>query len=636
MSSLALRSLAERSPLPGGEPAARGWLPEEAPLAMPRQDLSQGEAPAPLKGTTSPTDVALRRLALAVCAVALTALVAATPYVLYAREGFDSLEMLGFAVFLALATPIALWFVSAGAGFLLLLNGREQDDLPFAAHPQAPSARTALIMPLCNEDARAAMGRLSALDASLARLGVSDAFDIFVLSDSGAGSAAAEEAAFAGLRAHAHCAAYYRRRAKNVERKAGNIADWVTRFGAAYDHMLVLDADSTLAGETVLRLVQAMEDNPGVGLIQTAPTIVGAQTLFARISQFSVRMYGRVAAAGWAWWTGAESSYWGHNAIVRVAAFAACARLPILPGEKPHGGDILSHDVVEGALLRRGGWAVHVTAALDGSCEETPPTLTDFVRRDWRWCQGNLQHLRLIGHKSLHPMSRAQFVMGATAYLSSPLWLAALSIGLLIELQNPADWGSFWYFLHPRVTPFMLGTLASAFLLVGPKLMGAALVLRRPRTQRAFGGPAAVAKSVAAEMALSAVLAPLFMVANTMAVAQFLRGRDAGWRPQQREADGLAWADALRAMRPQMVVGAIFTVALGFRADLAISFAPIVLPLLLAAPLAVWTSRRATGEAFAARGLLAIPDDERATATAVLPVAHAPVRPDLELVPLTD
>src|SRR5262249_29767229 len=146
-------------------------------------------------------------------------------------------------------------------------------------------------------------------------------------------------------------------------------------FGGDYDFMLVLDADSTLAGETVLRLVQAMETNPAIGLIQTAPAIVGATTLFARISQFSVRMYGRVAAAGYAWWTGAESSYWGHTAFARASPFAASARLPILPGEKPYGGDILSHDVVEAALLRRGGWGVHVTAALDGSCEETPPTI---------------------------------------------------------------------------------------------------------------------------------------------------------------------------------------------------------------------------------------------------------------------
>jgi membrane glycosyltransferase len=637
MGSLALRPLAEAA-TPRG--SGRGWLPDEAPLAMPRQTLDADTRRAPGPAATSPPDVILRRLALALGALTLTFFVALGPYVLYAREGFDRLEMLAFGVFLMLATPIALWFCSALAGFLVLLNGREQDDLPFAAHPTAPTTRTALLMPLCNEDPDAALARLGALDADLGRLGVSDAFDIFVLSDSGERIAPAETAAFAAFRIQAHCAAYYRRRAENLERKAGNIADWAQRFGGAYDFMLVLDADSSLAGETALRLVQAMEANPGVGLIQTAPTIVGAATLFAKITQFSVRMYGKVAAAGWAWWTGAESSYWGHNAIARVEAFAACARLPILSGEKPHGGDVLSHDVVEGALLRRGGWAVHVTAALDGSCEETPPTLLDFIRRDWRWCQGNLQHLRMIGCKSLHPMSRAQFAMGAVAYLASPLWLTALAIGLAIELQNPVDWASFWYFLHPRLTPFMMGSLLSGFLLVGPKLMGAALVLRRPRMRRSFGGGWAVAKSVAAEVALSAALAPVFMVANTMAVAQFLRGRDAGWRPQQREADGLAWPDALRAMRPQMLTGLIFALGLSFRPDLALSFAPIVLPLLAAAPLAVLTSRRSAGEAFARRGLLAIPDDERTSAIAVVPKAHtlapAPIRTLGELVPLVD
>jgi membrane glycosyltransferase len=624
MASLAARPLAEQAFPRGNDAWARGWLPEETPLSMPRQSFGSEAEPAPARLPTSPDGVWRRRLALAAATLALTMAVAAGPFALYARDGFTDLEALGLTVFLLLTTPIACWFVSAAAGLRVLWTGREQDDLAFAVHPQAPATKTALLMPLCNEDTHAALVRLSALDASLARLGVSGAFDIFVLSDSAAAAASAEAAAFAGFRMLAHSAAFYRRRVRNEERKAGNIGDWVRRFGGAYDFMLVLDADSSLAGETVLRLVQAMEDHPRIGLIQTAPTIVGAQTLFARISQFSVRMYGRVAAAGWAWWTGAESSYWGHNAIVRVNAFAECAGLPILPGEKPYGGDILSHDVVEAALLRRGGWAVHVTAALDGSCEETPPTLLDFIRRDRRWCQGNLQHLRLVDCPSLHPISRLQFVMGAIAYLSSPLWLLALTLGLAIELANPVDWASFWYFLHPRVTPFMLGSLLSAFLLVGPKLMGAALVMRRPRMRKSFGGAWAVTRSVAAEMALSAALAPLFMVANTLSVAQYLRGRDAGWRPQQREADGLAWADAFAAMRPQMLVGLGFVAALGFRPDLALSFAPIVLPLLFAAPLAVLTSRRRTGEAFARRGLMAIPDDERASAiAAVLPGVHA-------------
>jgi membrane glycosyltransferase len=378
--------------------------------------------------------------------------------------------------------------------------------------------------------------------------------------------------------------------------------------------MIVLDADSTLAGETVLRLVDAMERHPTIGLIQTAPVIVGAQTLFARVSQFSVRMYGKVAAAGYAWWTGAESSYWGHNAILRTAAFAACARLPILPGEKPFGGDVLSHDVVEAALLRRAGWGVHVTAALDGSCEETPPTILDFIRREHRWCQGNLQHLRLLGARGLHPMSRLQLGMGAMAYLSSPLWFTALAIGLALQLQHPINWASLWYFLDPEFSPFILGSALAAVLLIGPKLMGAAIVLMRPRERRAFGGGMAVVKSVSTEIALSALLAPILMVANANAVIQILRGRDVGWRAQQRDADGIAWSDAWRVMRPQMICGVAFTVALCFRPDLSVCFAPIVLPLLFAAPISVWSSRRSTGDAFAERGLMATPADDTASA----------------------
>jgi membrane glycosyltransferase len=620
MSTLAAMRLVEPL-LPRETDPRASWLPEEATLAMPRQSF---EAARDIRAApNSPPRVGVRRLALLVATLLLTALVALGPYVLYAREGFDRLEGLGLIVFLLLATPISCWFCSAAAGFILLLTGREQDDLPFSPRPALPATRTALLMPLCNEDPDAALARLAALDATLARLGASDAFDVFVLSDSRERIAASEEAAFLAFRAQAHGAAYYRRRTHNVERKAGTIGDWVRRFGAAYDFMLVLDADSTLAGETALRLVEAMELNPGVGLIQTTPTIVGASTLFARMSQFSVRMYGRVAAAGLAWWTGAESSYWGHNAIVRVRAFADCAGLPILPGEKPFGGDVLSHDVVEAALLRRAGWGVHVTAALDGSCEETPPTLLDFIRRDRRWCQGNLQHLQLVGRPSLHPISRLQLAMGAMAYLASPLWLVALVVGLAIQLQHPVDWASFWYLLHPQVTPFVLGSILSGLLLVGPKLMGAFLVLQRPGERRAFGGARAVVASVAAEILLSAALAPVLMVANTISVAQIVRGRDAGWGVQQRAADGIAWRASFRAMRPQMIAGGLFTAALCLRPDLAISFAPIVLPLLFAAPLAVLTSRQRTGELFARAGILTTPDDDRTSAIATVPAGAA-------------
>ena len=598
------------------------WLPDEAPLAMPRQSLDEAPAAA-ARPVTSPRSVFWRRMTIFSGTFLMAGLTAIAPFVLYARKGFDPLEMLAFGLFMVLITAIACWFCNAIAGLVVMLTNREQADLQFAPHPSAPTTRTALLMPLYNEDPHSTLARLAAIDQSLARLGVSDAFDLFVLSDSNKiDCIRLEQSAFSSFKLRAHSEAYYRRREKNDEQKSGNLAEWTRRFGGAYDFMIVLDADSTMAGETVLRLVDAMERNPGVGLIQTAPTIIKSQTLFARVSQFSVALYGRVAAAGLAWWTGSEGSYWGHNAIVRVKAFADCAGLPILPGKKPFGGHVMSHDVIEAALLRRAGWAVHVTAALDGSCEETPPTLTDFIRREHRWCQGNLQHIGLLRAKGLSSMSRLQLLMGCMAYLASPLWFASLAVGMVIQLRYPVDWGSFFYFLHPQLSAFVLASLLSGVLLIGPKILGAVLVLSRPRERRAFGGTAGVLRGMAAEIGLSAILAPVLMVANTRAVIQILMGRDAGWHAQQRDTDGLAWSDAFRAMKWQMATGVAFAIALAFRPDLISYFVPIVGPLLLAAPLAVWTSRRRSGEAFARRGFLVTPTMDTTANPASLPAAR--------------
>ena len=243
----------------GLELAPTPWLPPESPLAMPRQPLDDsfgGEAPSP---ATSPANIAHRRLAVFGGAFILTMLVAIGPYVLVGRSGFEGLEALGFLVFLVLAFAISCWFCTAVAGHFVLRTGREQDDLAFAPHPPLPTTRTALLMPLYNENAQAAFGRLAALDVSLARLGASDAFDLFVLSDSTREDLAmAEQAAFRALRPQAHSRLFMRRRAKNVERKAGNISEWVRRFGGAYEFMVILDADSTMAGDTLLRLVDAM------------------------------------------------------------------------------------------------------------------------------------------------------------------------------------------------------------------------------------------------------------------------------------------------------------------------------------------------------------------------------------------
>jgi membrane glycosyltransferase len=119
---------------------------------------------------------------------------------------------------------------------------------------------------------------------------VAEQFDIFILSDTTDPDVwIEEEAAFLALRAAAGPKAriFYRHRPKNTARKAGNIADWVTRWGGAYPYFLILDADSVMEAATLIRLVDAMDAHQDVGLIQSLPVITGGTTLFARMQQFA-------------------------------------------------------------------------------------------------------------------------------------------------------------------------------------------------------------------------------------------------------------------------------------------------------------------------------------------------------------
>ena len=193
------------------------------------------------------------------------------------------------------------------------------------------------------------------------RPGSDDHFDYFLLSDTTDPDVwVAEERALVALRdrLRGKGKVYYRHRRKNLNRKAGNIADFVTRWGGAYPNMVVLDADSLMTAHSVVSLAAAMEDDPDAGIIQTLPLIINRNTLFARLQQFAARIHGPIIASGLAVWMGRDGNYWGHNAIIRTAAFAAHCGLPDLRGRPPLGGHILSHDFVEAALIRRAGYAV--------------------------------------------------------------------------------------------------------------------------------------------------------------------------------------------------------------------------------------------------------------------------------------
>jgi membrane glycosyltransferase len=577
-------------------------LPPEAPIAMPEQSLVTGRQ-SPERPPTSPTGMALRRTALLAATAALTGIAAYQMYLVLAVNTLTVLEATVLALYVVLFAWIAFSFCTAFVGFLSLTLGRARTlGIDADAPLPAPATRTALLAPTYNEDPVRLMGRIEAMYGSLADLAVLRQFDVFILSDtSDADIWIAEEAQFLRLRARTggHAQIFYRHRSSNEGRKAGNVAEWVRRFGGRYGQMIVLDADSLMSGETIVRLVAALEGHPRVGLIQTLPTVIGAKTLFARLQQFAGRVYGPVVGHGLAWWFGAEGNYWGHNAVIRVAAFAASAGLPTLRGPQPFGGKILSHDFVEAALLRRAGWAVHMAPRLAGSFEESPPSLTDHAIRDRRWCQGNLQHLAVLPGRGLHWVSRLHLLTGIGAYVTAPIWLLFLVVGLLISLQAHfirPEYFARGFVLFPqwpaedpvRAARVFAGTFG---LLLAPKLLGVLAMTTQREARRAAGGAARACVSMLIETLISGLIAPIAMSMQSRAVAQILRGRDAGWRVQRRDDGSLPLREIIRGYLGQTVLGvALAAAAYAISLPLLWWMSPVICGLVLAIPLAALTA----------------------------------------------
>jgi membrane glycosyltransferase len=564
----------------------------------------------------------LRRIVVFGSSIALTALASQQMYEVLQVGGLTILETMILVLFVAMFAWIALSFVSAVVGFCSLLIGRRRTlGINFAGELPQLRTRTALLLPTYNEDPNRVMARLQAVYESVRGTGRLAHFDSFILSDTTDPAVwVAEETAFLRLRARG-CTKqlYYRHRTNNIGRKAGNISDWVMRFGGAYDHIIVLDADSLMDGDMIVRLAGAMERHPRVGLIQTLPVLVNANTLFARLQQFAGRIYGPLIAHGIAWWHGADGNYWGHNAIIRIEAFAGQAGLPLLKGRKPFGGHILSHDFVEAALMRRAGWAIHIAPEIEGSYEECPPTLTDYIVRDRRWCQGNLQHTGVLPARGLYWMSRLHLLVGIGSYITAPMWLIFLLIGMLIALQErfiPPD----YFPKHPTLFPqwpmqdpvraayVFLGTMG---LLILPKLLGWLAMLLQRQSRIGMGGGVRGFASVLLEIVLSALIAPIMMLAQCRAVGQILRGRDAGWSVQARDharstrvatfARDYLWATSLGVL--------LAVAAYAVSAPLLFWMSPVVAGLALAIPLAGVSAQTRAGLGLRSAGLLLTTDE---------------------------
>lgn len=586
-------------------------VPPAAPLPMPKQDLRR----APEVRFRRPGwQTRIARVLTFGGALALTSYAAYQMILVVSIAQITSLQW-----FLVVLYTITFgWIALAACGAISgVFFGRKKAR---AGATLKASGRTVLLMPVYNEDPARTFSALQAMGEELASLGAGDNFELFVISDTTNPDVWIKEtAAFQRLRAAmaGKMHVWYRRRFDNRAKKAGNVEEFVKRWGGRYDHMIVLDADSILAAGTLVALVAEMEADPASGIIQSLPRLHGSPTLFGRLQQFASAVYGPVVARSITAWQGHDGNYWGHNAIIRVRAFAEAAGLPVLSGRKPFGGDIMSHDFVEAALIRRAGWRVSMLPDLEGSWEESPPTLLDVAARDRRWAQGNLQHMNVISTRGLRWPNRMHMLIGVMSYLASPLWLLLIITGLAITGQVATQ--DFNYFgdgltLFPLWPVFDSERMIELFLLTMavlllPKMLGLleTLVSRKKRRQMGVIRPVI---GVVVETFFSVLYAPIFMLMQTQHLWEIVRGHDSGWSVQQREYRGFQWKTLIRRHGWHMLAGIGVAFAVGYVSLPMLAWlSPTLVGLALAVPLSALSGSTGVARALRFFGLLVIPEE---------------------------
>jgi membrane glycosyltransferase len=540
-------------------------MPPPAPRAMPHAQI--GAPRVPLRSQGPRRSVAVARAALAALTLAFTVLLVWVMSRVLLAEGATAAALAGLALY---AVAIG-WTGMAAATALIGLFAPEAVRSPVPAGWR-PQGRTAILILTCGEPPLPIVRRVRALHRSLVRAGLDGETGIFLLSDTRGPAAQFEARAFGELGGLP--GVWWRQRAVNTGRKTGNLADWVTQWGGDWDYMLVLDADSRMSAGRIGAMIRRMDEEPGLGLLQAGMRLVSARTRFGALQRLSGRLGGTGFGRGLAAWAGTEGNFWGHNALIRVGAFAEAARLPELSGRAPWGGAILSHDFVEAAFLRRAGWGVEFDPDSRGSFEDGPQRLGEFHRRDRRWCQGNLQHLRLIPAPGLHPASRLHLICGVLSYLAAPVWLGLV---LVVALTSAAP---------ASVLP-LIGGLT---LLIVPKLVGAGLWLSRARTPKRRR---LVLRASVAELALSSLLAPVLLLRQSLAVAQVAIGRDCGWTPAGNKPAQRRLRRPTQTGRSEAAAGAALAAVMALWAGPAglVLLTPVIVPLLLAPVVLPWMER---------------------------------------------
>lgn len=543
------------------------------------------------------------------------------------RNGLQGVEIAMLALFVVLFAHVAAGFCTALVGFYVINRGGDSSRITNTVKDDEdpPLASTAIVMPVFNEDVSRVFEGLRVVYRSVQETKKLEHFDFFVLSDSNQPNQwIQEEVAWLELckQVGGFGRIFYRKRRQSINKKAGNVADFLRRWGRRYRYMIVLDADSIMTGRALVQLVALMERNPQVGIIQTAPRIVNGETLYARLQSFASRLYSPLFLAGLNYWQQHEGNYWGHNAVIRVQPFIDHCALPDLPGSEPFGGRILSHDFVEAALMRKAGWGVWLAGDIEGSFEEGPPTLIDSAKRDRRWCQGNMQHAWLLTARGFRPANRFHLLMGVMGYVSSPLWLLFMILGTIQVFTHvtatgpapaidPAKFTSLfgYHFEVPQAFTLFVLTMVLLFL---PKIVSVIVTLGRPEEALKFGGRNRLILSALGEAAISVLLAPINMAFNSKFVLFTLLGQGVSWVTQRRggDGDGTDWREAIITHGGQTAFGFVWGISSYIISPtFFLWLSPVIGPLVLSIPVSILLSKAGIGLGAKKLGLFLTPEE---------------------------
>ena len=579
--------------------------------------------PQALQADAAGNDISGRRVLFAVLFATTMAVLLPLAALALAPGGFDIIDITLLALFAVTLPWMVAGFWNAVIGLLIVRLSANPiaTVMPAAARirgDESVTVSTAILLCIRNEWPERMIRNLEPMLAGLDAAGCGARFNLYVLSDtSDANIAGNEEACFAALtsRWRDRIAITYRRRTVNTGYKAGNIREFCERWGGKHDFAVTLDADSFMTADAVLRLVRIMQADPRLGILQGLIVGLPSTSAFARVFQFGMRLGMRSYTIGSAWWQGDCGPYWGHNAVLRLKPFIAHCALPVLSNNGTEDRHILSHDQIEAVLMRTAGYHVRVLPQEDLGWEENPPTLLEFIRRDLRWCQGNMQYWRFLSLPGLKPVSRYQLALAILMFIGSPAWIGLLVLGTLAQAFSSTP-GSFI-----RADAGMALLVCVLVMWFAPKIASAIDILLRPELRRAFGGTGLFIISFAIETVYSILLCPILWFGHTLFLTGLLFGREIGWLGQTRDDHAVPFTLALQNLWPHTLLGCA---ALGLLAVTQPAAIPYALFLAggpaLAIPFAMMTAWPRLGS-FAARiGIGRLPE-ETARSAALLALA---------------